>query len=1017
MRHNYAWNAGGALLLSVMVFGYAWAGQIRVDVRPGPLGDALAELAREHNLEILFSEDLVHERRVPALKARLTADQALSVLLAGTGVTYRVTQDGSFVLSRHGLEGTLPPDDGAISEVLVVGRRTQNADIRRTENDIQPYRIVGQRELAVAPQQNLDQYLRDRLPQNGQFVSPSQYVLGGAAANTAIDLRGVGQQRTLVLLDGRRLPSMPTEAAGLDQADLNAISLRAIERIETLTATAGGIHGPTAIGGVVNIVLKRDYRGVDVSVASGLASRGDAGSLRLEARAGFSANEGRTNVMLAASHATARPLTVGQRDYALRALQRHAASDPRSYMRRVTPVNAVVASTLFGEQLRLDPALGGTLLSSEFTFLPTAFKGDEQARLGALVANSGRVIVDPPQGMAGAGTSLVSTPRSASALFNVRHRVSSWLEGFVDGVYLRNEAQAYTPDTFSATLSPDVASNPFSNWVFLSAPIPDLVNARQTKILVNRTTIGAIASLPRQWRVSADYTAGRTVLKRHARSLETNFNFRTSGAIGAGGEPPIMPFADYPSFLTAVRAYLVETSSDTRLTTDLRSSSFRVAGPLAALPGGPLTLTLLGEDRRENIPSATVASVGVQGKRDTSTFDRAQAVRSGYVELRAPLVPRHSGLVPVRGLELQLALRRDDLRTRFPANAIPGSATALTTIRHRADVFTLGGRVLPTTWMMVRASMATGEAPPNLTQLRETRIPASPSLVDPKRGGRSIFADGAVVEVRGGSNKIKQEKGRTLSVGVVLGPSARGGPRVSVDFSRIDIRDEIVPARGLTGNWIDREDLFPSRVAREPLSAADAARGYTAGRITTLYTGYGNAGRTLTKTLDFQLDWSLPPAGYGQSRLYGVATWQPTLRSKIQDGAALTERAGLRDAPVEWRGNGGIEWSKGPLTVDLNVQHVGGYRTAWSAVYAVRGDIAGDQGAPRISSQTYVDLVALRHFTPTGDLPVKAFDVRLSVQNLFDRSPPIVVDATHMGYDYRGDPRRRRFEVLVSAKF
>jgi iron complex outermembrane receptor protein len=911
-------------------------------------------------------------------------------------------------------------DDGAISEVLVIGRRTQNADIRRTENDIQPYNVIGPRELSVAPQDNLDQYFRDRLPSNSQLVSPSQNVGGGAASNSAIDLRGVGTQRTLVLVDGRRLPSLPTTNDGWEQADLNPIPMGAIDRIETLTGAAGGIHGPTAVGGVINVVLKRDYRGAGLTAVSGISSRGDAGRARLEGRIGFTPDGGRTDVMLSASYQAARPLERGDRDYALRSLQLEADSAPARYATIARPVNAVLAYALGGEPLRLDAALGGTTLSSSHTFLPVDLNGPSQALLGALIGNSDKLAIDPPQGSAGSDTSLVSTPKSYSALLNVRHRFSDRVEGFVDAVHLGNRARAVTPAVTQAfILGADVASNPFSNALIVIYPMPDFAVARETKIDTDRLTGGLIITLPRRWQASADYTIGRATVESHTRSLGIGPGFSNGGVAGPNGKPAVMPFGGYAALQTALRAYAVETSSDQRLVNDFRDAAVRAAGPLASLPAGPLTLTLVAEERREHMPQVTRLETTTNNSSVIQTFDRTQVIRSGYVELRAPLVSRESRFIPLRGLEAQLALRRDDVRTTFPENAIAGSALAipLTTIRHQADVFTVGARALPVSWLMLRASLATGQAPPNLRYLKQTVISASSRLTDPKRAGRILVSEGPVSEVRSGSHLIEPEKGRTLSVGVVVNPSGVRGPRVSADYSRIEIRDEILPFASPNGNLIDFEALFPERIVREPLSAADAALGFTGGRVTTVYTGFGNEGRTTTESVDFQLDWSLPPIPYGEARLYGAATWTPALRSKLKRFGPWIDRSGYRDAPLDWRGNGGVEWKSGPLTLDLNLQYFAGYKTAWSPSYTVQGDIAVDQGASRVRSQAYVDLVARRQFVPRASLPVQALDVRLAVQNVFDSSPPTVVDFAHPGYDYRGDPRRRRLEILLSAKF
>lgn len=1024
-RKRRLWTCAGVLLAAASA---ADAAPSLVDVHAGPLQDALSELARENRADILYSADLVRGRRTSAVKGRLGAEQAVALLLKGSGVGYRITPDGVFVLFELPKREIADPGDGAISEVLVLGRRTQNADIRRTENDIQPYTIMDPRDLTVAAQDNVDQYLRERLPTNGQVISPSQNVGYTGAPNSAIDLRGVGLQRTLVLVDGRRLPSLPSRRSGLEQSDLNAIPLGAIERIETLTATAGGIHGPTAIGGVVNLVLKRDYRGADLTVVSGLSSRGDAGHARIEARLGFTPDGGRTDVMLAASYSAAQKLTVGQRDYARRSLEWQARNSPAAFLLQQRPVNAITVRSSLGEPLRLDAAYGGTVLNGSYTFLPLDFQGTAQEKAAVLVANAGRLPTEPTVGMAGDDTSLVSSPKTYSVLFSVRRRIGDRVEAFVDGFDLHDEGRASTPRApgFRAVSHANATGNLFANSVYFYFPLPDLVDRKAVTVDVRRLTAGLIAPLPGRWQASVDYTVGRSLLEiRQEGMIMTSGvgNALWNGFAGAGGQAPVVPLGDYANLQSAVMAYAVPSGDHSRLNTQFSNGVVRAAGPVITLPGGPLTATLLGEVRRERMPETEFVSTGEGGTHRSPTPDRVQRVRSGYVELRAPLLPRDSRLAPIRGLELQLALRRDAVRTTFPDTLLTGVITyARATVRHQADVFTLGARAFPTDWLMLRASTATGESPPDMTHLQEITILATNPLgnpyTDPKRGGRTILADGPYRWGRSGWHDIGPEKGLTRSVGMVLNPSGRGGPRLSIDASRVEIRGEI----GMSGldpqQVIDAEARYPGRVIREPLSAADAALGHTAGRIIVLYSGLANVGRTVAETVDFQLDWTLPRILDGETRLYGAATWQPTLRTRRRPGLPWLDRLGYRDGPLEWRGNAGAQWERGPLLVDLNLQYQGRSSPLYSPVSTVIVQHAAyNQARSYIPSRIYLDLAARRRFDFSGSHVLRSLDARFAVQNLLDTTPPIVADATQMGYDYRGDPRRRRFELRLSGHF
>jgi outer membrane receptor protein involved in Fe transport len=1011
------WTCVGVLLA---VAAPAQAAPTLVHVRAGALQDALTELARENGVDILYSAGLVRGRRTPVVKGRLSAEQAVAQLLIGSGVGYRITADGVFVLFELPKREIADPGDGAISEVLVLGRRTQNADIRRTENDIQPYRVIGPRDLAVAAQDNVDQHLRERLPANGQVISPSQNVPFTGAPNSAIDLRGVGLQRTLVLVDGRRLPSLPSRVAGLEQSDLNAIPLGAIERIETLTATAGGIHGPTAIGGVVNVVLKRGYRGADLTVVSGVSSRGDAGRGRIEAHLGFTPDHGRTDVMLAASYSAAQPLIVGQRDYARRSLEWQAQNDPGQFLLQRRPVNAITVRSSLGEPLRLDAAHGGTVLNGSYTFLPLDFQGTDQEKAAALVANAGRLPTEPADG----DTSLISTPKTYSVLFSARRRISDRLEAFVDGLDLHDEARASSPRYLEqrSVTNANAAGNLFANSVYFYFPLPGLTDRKSVEIDVRRLTGGLIAALPRRWQASADYTVGHSLLEYRRNGMVIVSNI-SNGFAGARGQAPVVPLGDYASLQSAAMIYAVPSSEHSRLTTRFSNGTVRAAGPVITLPGGPLTATVLGEIRRERMPETVLVGSGEGGPSKTPTPDRVQRVTSGYIELRAPLLSRDSLFAPARGLELQLAVRRDEVRTTFPDTLLTGVTSYVrATVRHQADVFTFGARAFPTDWLMLRASAATGQSPPDMTHLQEITFlntnPLASPYTDPKRGGRNLLADGPYRLGRSGWHDIGQEKGLTQSVGGVFNPSGRSGPRLSIDASRIEIRDEIGPSGLNPQQVIDAEARNPNRVVREPLSAADAALGYTAGRIIVLYGGLANVGRTIAETVDFQLDWTLPPVMDGETRLYGAATWQPTLRTRRRPGLPWLDRVGFRDGPLEWRGNAGVQWTRGPLLMDLNAQYMGRSLPLYSPYSNVIAQgAAHNQARKYIPSRIYLDLTTRRRFDFPAGHALRALDVRFAVQNLLDTTPPIVADANNMGYDYRGDPRRRRFELSLSGHF
>jgi hypothetical protein len=104
--------------------------------------------------------------------------------------------------------------------------------------------------------------------------------------------------------------------------------------------------------------------------------------------------------------------------------------------------------------------------------------------------------------------------------------------------------------------------------------------------------------------------------------------------------------------------------------------------------------------------------------------------------------------------------------------------------------------------------------------------------------------------------------------------------------------------------------------------------------------------------------------------------------------------------------------------VDANIQYQGRSSPRYSPYSnVIVQNAAYNQARSYIPSRAYLDLAARRTFDFKADRALRSMDVRVAVQNLLDTSPPIVADPNHMGYDYRGDARRRRFELSLTGHF
>ena len=133
----------------------------------------------------------------------------------------------------------------------------------------------------------------------------------GSGGIATIDLRGLGPQRTLVLINGRR--AVPGDLTG--RVDTNAIPVALLERIDLVTGGASAVYGADAVAGVVNFVLKKNFTGVEGQTTYGTSEQGDAKRYRTDLTVGANLADGRGNVALSFGSTRTNPLTQGERPF------------------------------------------------------------------------------------------------------------------------------------------------------------------------------------------------------------------------------------------------------------------------------------------------------------------------------------------------------------------------------------------------------------------------------------------------------------------------------------------------------------------------------------------------------------------------------------------------------------------------------------------------------------------------------------------------------------------------------
>jgi iron complex outermembrane receptor protein len=307
-----AWLATAALSVGTSVSA-ACAGQteaaVDYNLPAGDMADTLRAIARNSGQEILFTPESVAMRRAPPVKGRLTLAEALRAALEGSPLTleYRA---GAVLVKMPVQQDThvLGPPEGDRS-ITVTGTRIRGA------GSASPVIVTTRQVLEQTGVTDLAGYAR-MLPQNFTGGQNPGVVGGGSQGgfdnvnnSTALDLRGLGADATLTLIDGHRVGY-----DALDQGiDISAIPLEAVDRIEVIADGASALYGSDAVGGVANIILRRDYDGLETGVRIGGST--DGGDFQQQYDAVGGRRWGSGGFMLALDHSRATPIFANQRDY------------------------------------------------------------------------------------------------------------------------------------------------------------------------------------------------------------------------------------------------------------------------------------------------------------------------------------------------------------------------------------------------------------------------------------------------------------------------------------------------------------------------------------------------------------------------------------------------------------------------------------------------------------------------------------------------------------------------------
>ena len=691
----------------------------------------------------------------------------------------------------------------------------------------------------------------------------------GAAA---LSLRGLGPGATLVLLNGRRIAAYGLALDNDDTfVDLNSLPLAAVDRVEVLRDGASAIYGADAIGGVVNIVLRRDFAGAETTLRAGQSSRGDARRKYASATvgAGDLAKDG-YNAFVTIDGLRQDATLFAAREFSRSADQRpRGGSDWRSARSFPPTVRLPDADPMAGpgcppERVATSPFVRGSFClfdpNSYVYLLP------QVERSGALAVGS-------------------LAPAPALRLYG-------------ELAINRTRTDSQTAPSPVQTVVPAAApTNPFGqDATVFWRPVDAGPRRAEVVIEFERAVAGAQGAW-REW----DWDVGGGTNRIRTEYALVN-QLRSSAVLAALDAGTLNPFisTNDPTVLASVKTDALDRYEGRSSFVQAKASS-----ELVQLSEGPLALAVGIESRRESFSTQldplTLAG-DIAGTPGAGTADAAASrnVGAAFVEFNWPAA---------KGLEIQLAARYDRY-SDFGSNTSPKVAL----------------RWQPAKAVLLRASVGRGFLPPSLQQLNKPRTDEF-GVVDPVRCPVTMSIDDCGdggLHSRQGNPELKAEHSRQHNLGIVLEPVT--GWTASVDVWRVAHLDKIA----FGGDTIlANESAFPGRVVRAPPTAEDLALGLP-GAIVEFRDTYINVASRDVRGADLELKGRLPAQPWGMVTLNAFVSYLERFVEHVTPQDPANNKAGF-DALPRLRAQLGMSWQRAQWQLDINSRFIASYRYISSA--------------------------------------------------------------------------------------
>jgi outer membrane receptor protein involved in Fe transport len=879
----------------------------------------------------------------------------------------------------HAADAALPADD--LDPVVVTGSRI---DVTASEA-VTPVVVIDASELERRRPDSLGDVLQ-QLP-HAAGTQQNTNVNNGGDGSTRLSLRAFGEQRTLVLLNGRRLPN--GGVGGDDSVDLSSLPMSIVERVEVLTGGASAIYGADAVAGVVNVITRRPTPGLTARAERAISTRNDGEILSGQLSGGIEAFGGAWLLGL---------------DYARQDGVRH---DERGFSAVPTQILTPGGTPQFVGSGNIPSGTFTVPVGNRLGLAPGAYT--HTGTIGNRTAANYRTVSFPADSFNFAPYNYLQTPNERGSAWLLGTQPLGDAELFFEGTWHRRESSqrlAPTPYVTGVGVAPILPNgrpgipatnfyNPFgANLPRASRRFVELAERGfDQEVTAWRALAGLRGDLGR-WRYEVAAAESRSTSDVVERGLTAGV--RLQQALGPSGRdaagrvvcgPPnpttgIVPAASViagcvpldifggpgsitPDMLGFVSVDLEDAGRNGQTYVDVGFD-----GPWGRLPAGEIRWALGAEYRKDTgrYDYDPLRIQGVAGSVGTPLPSVSFSAKEAYAEARAPLL---ADAPFARTLDLVGAVRYADF-TSFGSNT----------------TWSGGLYWSPATAWSARAVYARVYRAPSLSELyRANSLTTTLFTTDPcgnnptpaqrvncaadgVPGGAYVQNVATGFEVIGGGNpNLRPERGDTVNAGFSW--RSADALRLSFDWFRIDLPGYVQSA--------DAQSVLDECANRGQAATCGLTTRFADGSLDLVEATTQNFGRVVTSGVDHEGTVAFDALA-GRATLDWRATWVQRFDAQRFPGAPTIRGAGGYNPTLgplpRWRAGGDASWQRGGLRLGYALQYVGGFRQCG-------GSFVPDSTCRDAAQAVYHDVDAWYSF---------ASGVRVygGLRNALDRQPPYV---------------------------